>query len=332
MFDKTGRIYVNIGAPTDSCVGNDANRPCPAGEGPNPLAAIWAFTPPAGGIFPALKPGDPNPPREIFARGLRNSMALAVHPEFPARGLSRSCRPRTGATCPTPMKPNEELNALEKGKHYGWPYCYDLSTPSPEFAASCRRAPTRISATTATLYRQPYSLLPPHGAPLGMLYYHGGKFPELKNKLLVGLHGYRPTGSRVICLSTSTTRAFRKLQPPPVRYGVSCAAEPTRAFQTESAGQVAAAPFDRADSRMVQGQRRAAAGRAGRHDGRGRRRDLAGRGQEQDHHPHRYRAGASARVPLPCDLRSDQQIAALDQICRERRRESQRASRRSGPS
>ncbi len=32
VFDKTGRIYVNIGAPTDSCV-NYANRLCPAGEG-----------------------------------------------------------------------------------------------------------------------------------------------------------------------------------------------------------------------------------------------------------------------------------------------------------
>ena len=40
--------------------------------------------------------------------------------------------------------------------------------------------------------------MPPHGAPLGMLYYRGDKFPELKDKLLVALHGYRPTGSRVI--------------------------------------------------------------------------------------------------------------------------------------
>ena len=28
VFDKTGRIYVNVGAPTDSCV-NYANRPLP---------------------------------------------------------------------------------------------------------------------------------------------------------------------------------------------------------------------------------------------------------------------------------------------------------------
>ena len=27
------------------------------GEGPDPLAALWAFTPPASGVFPTLKPG-----------------------------------------------------------------------------------------------------------------------------------------------------------------------------------------------------------------------------------------------------------------------------------
>ena len=26
--------------------------------------------------------------------------------------------------------------------------------------------------------------MPPHGAPLGMLYYHGDKFAELKDKLM----------------------------------------------------------------------------------------------------------------------------------------------------
>ena len=40
--------------------------------------------------------------------------------------------------------------------------------------------------------------MPPHAAPLGMFYYQGDKFPELKGKLVVGLHGYRPTGGRVI--------------------------------------------------------------------------------------------------------------------------------------
>src|SRR5262249_25859952 len=44
VFDRTGRLYVNIGSPTDSCgkPGVPNAKPCAAGEGPNPLAAIWA--------------------------------------------------------------------------------------------------------------------------------------------------------------------------------------------------------------------------------------------------------------------------------------------------
>lgn len=37
-----------------------------------------------------------------------------------------------------------------------------------------------------------------------MLYYGGSKFAELQGKLIVGLHGHRPTGSRVILYDVPT--------------------------------------------------------------------------------------------------------------------------------
>ncbi len=308
VFDKTGRIYVNVGAPTDSCV-NYANRLCPAGEGPNPLASIWAFTPPAGGIFQALKATDPNPPREVFARGLRNSMALAVHPEFPAAGYA-FLQAENGRDLPDIMKPNEELNALEKGKHYGWPYCYDISAASPEFRGFLQTSSTyKDFCNNKDTYRQPYSLLPPHAAPLSMFYYRGTKFPELQSKLVIGLHGYRPTGSRVIAFDVDD-KGFPKLQSPPVRYGVSCASEPTRAFQTESAGEVAAAPFIELipEWYKVNGARPQGApvGMAVASDG------AIWLVEDKNRTIIRIdTAPVEARVPLPCDLRSDQQIAEL---------------------
>jgi glucose/arabinose dehydrogenase len=242
VFDRLGRIFVNVGSHSDDCITPaPITKPCPAGEGSSPLAAIWMFTPPAGGIFPALKPNDPNPPREIYARGLRNSMALALHPRFPDTGYA-FLQGENGRDLPDIFEPNEEINALEKGKHYGWPYCFDLSTPSPEFKLVLQSGPYKNLCNNPAVYKQPYSLMPPHGAPLGMLYYNANKFPELDGKLLVGLHGYRPTGSRLLIYDVDD-HGFPKINPLPVRYHVSCDAEPTRPFQT-AAGPVAAAPFD----------------------------------------------------------------------------------------
>ena len=62
VFDRTGRLFVNIGAPSDRCATRATEtKPCAAGEGASPLAAVWMFTPPSGGIFPALRPGRGEP-------------------------------------------------------------------------------------------------------------------------------------------------------------------------------------------------------------------------------------------------------------------------------
>jgi len=239
-FDRIGRLFVNVGSHSDNCLSSAPGR-CAAGEGASPLAAIWLFTPPAGGIFPALKPGEANPPHEVFARGLRNSMALALHPRFPDPGTA-FLQGENARDLQDTFAPNEEINAIEQGGHYGWPYCYDLTTPSPEFKRLLQSGPLRDFCSSAALTRQPWSLLPPHGAPLGMLYYTADRFDDLKGKLLVSLHGYRPTGSRLLAYEVDD-RGFPKVNPAPVRYHVSCAAEPTRAFQT-AAGLAPAAAFD----------------------------------------------------------------------------------------
>ncbi|MDF0515666.1 PQQ-dependent sugar dehydrogenase [Bradyrhizobium yuanmingense] len=242
VFDRSGRLFVNVGSHSDDCITPaPITRPCAAAEGASALASIWLFTPPAGGVFPALKPGDPDPPHSVYARGLRNSLALALHPKFPDAGYA-FLQGENARDLPDIFKPNEEINAIEQGRHYGWPYCYDLSTPSPEFRLVLQSGAYKSFCSANALYKAPLSLLPPHGAPLAMLYYQGAKFPELEGKLLVGLHGYRPTGSRLLVYDVDD-HGFPKPSAAPVRYHVSCAAEPTRSFRTD-AGEVAAAPFE----------------------------------------------------------------------------------------
>ena len=41
-------------------------------------------------------------------------------------------------------------------------------------------------------------LLSAHAAPLGMTYYSASLFPQLRGKLIVGYHGYRKAGHRVV--------------------------------------------------------------------------------------------------------------------------------------
>jgi Glucose / Sorbosone dehydrogenase len=169
-------------------------------------------------------------------------MALAVHPEFPDDGFA-FLQGENGRDLPELNRPNEELNAITKGRHYGWPYCYDLSTESPEYKSFLRKdTPYQNFCRNAASYQRPYSVLPPHSAPLDMFYYNGEKFGELKGKLIVGLHGYRPTGSRVIFYDVDA-KGFPKISPPPVRYNVSCATPPSMTFQTEQEHQIPAAPF-----------------------------------------------------------------------------------------
>jgi Glucose / Sorbosone dehydrogenase len=167
---------------------------------------------------------------------------LVVHPNFPEDGFA-FLQGENARDLPDPLKPNEEINALEKGNHYGWPYCYDIDTASPGFRAVLQSRAYKDFCNDKTAYHAPLTLMPPHAAPLGMLYYHGDKFPELKDKLLVDLHGYRPTGGRVIFYDVDA-KGFPIVAPPPVIYHVSCAADPTRAFQTEKESQVAAAPYN----------------------------------------------------------------------------------------
>ena len=235
VFDAAGRLFVNIGAPSDACAARrQETKPCAAGEGPSPLAAVWMFTPPPGGVFPPLRRGEAGPTHEVFARGLRNSMALAVHPRSGVLLQGENAR-----DIPDAKVPNEEINVLEQGRHYGWPYCHDLATVSREYAAFLKTDPAyRDLCNNAALYRPPHSVMSPHGAPLGMLYYGGERFPALKDKLIVSLHGYRPTGSRVIVYDADA-RGLPQVVAPPVRYNVSCAASEVFA---ENGKPVAAAP------------------------------------------------------------------------------------------
>lgn len=235
IFAEDGSLYVNVGAPSDNCLTSKDRRPeskaCAAGEGSYPNAAIWKFQAPKSKIFPALRPGMQSPAFEVYARGLRNSMAMVATPGFPAKG-SYLLQAENSRDLSDPERPNEELNVIFKGKHYGWPYCFDQNTASPEYAAYLAKpGPYQDLCDNKALYQRPLSLLPPHAAPLSMIYYNGAKFPDLQGRLLMSFHGYMPSGSRIVAFPVNA-KGIPLLSQEPLRYHVNCGAEPTLPIKT----------------------------------------------------------------------------------------------------
>lgn len=171
IFDRNGDLLVDVGAPSDQCLKDGKPDGDTCAEREEGRAAIRRY--------PYQGDGKWSQDYTLFARGLRNSLALAQHPS------GTILQAENNMDFPNADSPFEELNVLREGRDYGWPYCYETDKPAAGWGKDC------------SAYQPPVRLLPPHAAPLSMLYYDGAMFPRLKGWLLMSWHGYQPTGSRV---------------------------------------------------------------------------------------------------------------------------------------
>lgn len=163
-FGPDGKMYVSAGSSCNVCVEEDRRR-----------AAIMRFQPDGSDL-------------EIFARGLRNAVGFAWHPETGKLWATENGRDRLGNDLPP-----DELNQVEFGKHYGWPYCYGDRQPDPahDEADFCAQSEPMALGFQA------------HSAPLGMTFYTGKQFPaEYRGDAFVAFHGSwnrdEPTGYKVV--------------------------------------------------------------------------------------------------------------------------------------
>lgn len=191
-FDaKGGRLFVNSGAATNVCQKDGMQgaraRHCVAAEtAANGEGQVWVYT--------KLPNGRYNPQHQIYAKGLRNSMALYWDEERQAlleADNGRDSINKFSKNLDDKLFPHEEFNVVRQGKHYGWPYCYDNNQANPEW-----------SYMNCAGYAAPYLLLPPHAAPLSLIKYGGKMFPEkYRGRYLMSLHGYAPAGHRLVTFS-----------------------------------------------------------------------------------------------------------------------------------
>jgi glucose/arabinose dehydrogenase len=171
-FDSAGNFVLNIGSSSDRCEKKVSIADCVAGI----EASVRRYR------YDSTK-DTWDPKFELLGRGLRNSMALVVH----ASGTVLQAENSIDLT--DADEPYEEINVLADGAFYGWPLCYD------------RDAGVDGKRCTAPDYRAPWTLLPPHVAPLDAIYYQHSKLPQLNRRLLMSWHGYRVTGSRLVAFT-----------------------------------------------------------------------------------------------------------------------------------
>lgn len=151
-FGPDGKLYVPVGAPCNVC---DEKDPV--------FASITRMNPDGTGI-------------EIYAKGIRNSVGFAWHPDSKELWFTDNGRDQLGDEIP-----NCELNyAPKKGMHFGFPYCHQGNILDSLFGKGKK----------CEDYTAPAQLMGPHVAPLGMRFYTGTMFPaEYQKKIFVALHG-----------------------------------------------------------------------------------------------------------------------------------------------
>jgi glucose/arabinose dehydrogenase len=161
-------MYVSMGSTCNVCLETDRRR-----------ATIGRF-----------KTG--NADYETFATGLRNSVGFDWRPADGALYATDNGRDLLGDDVP-PC----ELNKIEAGKFYGWPFVLGNGELDPDFGA---QGGDKIAAAVPPEHR-----FGAHTAPLGMRFYRGTSFPErYRGQAFVALHGSwnrtKKSGYKVVLL------------------------------------------------------------------------------------------------------------------------------------
>lgn len=119
--------------------------------------------------------------RTIFAKGLRNTIGFGWEPSTGALfGFDH------GIDWLGDEEQVEEVNRIEQGKQYGWPYVYGMSQPNPQ-----DNPPAGMTLEDwAKLSEEPVLGYTAHSAPMQMAFYDGSAFSdEYRGDAFVAMRG-----------------------------------------------------------------------------------------------------------------------------------------------
>jgi len=172
-FGPDNWLYVGIGSPCNVC------------EKPDPYGTILRMRPDGSA-------------RQVFARGIRNSVGFDWHPQTKELWFTDNGRDHLGDDAP----PDELNRAPRAGMNFGFPYCHGGTISDPEFG---RKHP-------CSQFTPPEQNLGPHVASLGMRFYTGAMFPpEYRDQVFIAEHGSwnrsHKIGYRISLVSVARGRA-----------------------------------------------------------------------------------------------------------------------------
>lgn len=188
-FGPAGELFVNIGAPSNSCQENDRQAQSP-GMDPCPLrdstAGIW--------VWHAHQVGQGREDGRRHATGLRNTVALTVRPVSGrlygvVHGRDMLSASWAYSDSANAEKPAEEFFRIDRGDDFGWPYCHydpalDRKVLAPEYGGDGTEA-GRCADTEA-----PLIAFPAHWGPNGITFYDEDHFPaEYRGGAFIAFHG-----------------------------------------------------------------------------------------------------------------------------------------------
>ena len=161
-FGPDGKLYVPVGAPCNICDSTGVDE--------------------RYGTITRMDPDGSN--REIYARGVRNTVGFTWHPETGELWFTDNGRDMMGDDVP----PCELNRVAEAGQHFGYPFCHGGTIADPEFG----------DQRPCSDFVPPVQALGAHVAPLGVTFYRGSNFPEAyKQYAFIAEHGSWNRSSKV---------------------------------------------------------------------------------------------------------------------------------------
>jgi glucose/arabinose dehydrogenase len=190
-LDDQGRLFVNVGAPSNSCQekdrqeGSPGRMPCPILES---YGGVW--------LFDANKLDQTPASGRRFATGMRNAVAIEWHKGQQAlfavihgRDSLDTLFPALYSAQDNATRTAEEFHKIVDGGQYGWPYTFwDLKLKqrvmAPEYGGDGKKTPDKGK------YPDPLVAFPAHWAPNDLVFPVGGNFPaKYRDGAFIAFHG-----------------------------------------------------------------------------------------------------------------------------------------------